>query len=304
MENFDIRRVDFHSLDVLVKIHATRSLSEAARELGLTQSTLSYTLSRLRKVFGDALFVRQGRGVAPTERCEALIPEIRLLLDRIADLAREQEFDPSTARNRFVISCNYYERAVILPHLVRRLRAMAPWVRLQIITADTGGHRQVLDRECDLLLSPMVGESAGLMTRKLFTERYVCLLHADDPRAGSFDLQAYRTADHVAVNYKSGWRPFYLPTLGELGITIEPVVELPSFGSVRRLMEVDRFVMTVPSGLRDEFAPACIAVPAPFDVTFDIRMFWLARMHDAPKMRWLRGQVAAAAQEASARLLV
>jgi DNA-binding transcriptional LysR family regulator len=302
MENFDIRKIDFHSLEVLVRIHSARSLTRAAHELGLTQSTLSYTLARMRQVFGDPLFVRQGKGVAPTERCDTVIPEIRAVLEKIADLARPSDFDPATARDRFVLSCNYYERAVIIPHLVRRLRETAPGVRLQVITSDTSGHRQLLDRECDLLLSPMVSESAGLMTRKLYTERYVCLLRSDDPRRHGLDLEAYRTADHVAVNYETGWRPFYLPKLKKLGVTIEPVIELPSFGSVRRLMEVDRFLMTMPSGLWHEFEPVCVAVPAPFDVQFDIRMFWLTRSHDAPKIRWLRGHAAAAAQDAAARL--
>jgi DNA-binding transcriptional LysR family regulator len=302
MEDFDIRKTDFHSLEVLVRIHAARSLTEAARELGLTQSTLSYTLSRMRRVFGDPLFVRQGRGVAPTERCDAVMPEIRILLERLTDLARPPEFNPATARERFVLSCNYYERAVIVPHLVRRLRAEAPGVRLQVITADTSGHRQLLERESDLLLSPMVGKAAGLMTRKLYSERYVCLLRADDVRRDALDIDAYRAADHLVINYETGWRPFYLPTLKALGIAIDPVIELPSFDSVRHLMKVDRFLITMPSGLWHEFEPDCVAVPAPFDVEFDIRMFWLARAHDAPKYRWLRGRVAAAAQDAAAQL--
>ncbi|WP_223296538.1 LysR family transcriptional regulator [Shewanella pealeana] len=41
----------------------------ASDELGMSQSTISYHLRRVRSIFSDEMFVRTGKGLKPTERC-------------------------------------------------------------------------------------------------------------------------------------------------------------------------------------------------------------------------------------------
>lgn len=56
------------ALDVLL---AERNVTRAARRLGLTQSSMSHTLARLRNALSDPLMVRAGRAMVPTPRAEA-----------------------------------------------------------------------------------------------------------------------------------------------------------------------------------------------------------------------------------------
>ena len=67
----------------------TRSLTLAAQELFITHSAVSQQIKTLEEYFGQPLFLRQSRGVEPTEAALAFYSEVKASLDRIA-LAAEQ----------------------------------------------------------------------------------------------------------------------------------------------------------------------------------------------------------------------
>ena len=301
MEKID-RSLDFHALRVLVLVKKEGSLSAAADVLGINQSTVSYTIGRLREAFGDELFVRAGRGVVATERCEEIVAGAEQILRDVERLRQPPEFDPATTRERVVISCNFYERTVLLPELLRSLRHLAPGLRVSIVNAHTQGHRQVLDNQCDLLVSPVLADPAGLYTRVLFEEHYVCFVDRGSRHAREgISLQDYASADHVMVNYDGGWHPFYLDRLKSLNIDIVPRLELPSFGMVHQLIEGTDLILTAPAALATAMSSTCVPVAAPFDSRFSVHLFWSARHHATPMNRWLREQVVLAARSLSSR---
>lgn len=296
MEEFD-DRIDSHALRVLVTVLQAGSFTAAAQRLGINQSTVSYTIGRLRRIFGDELFVRAGRGVQPTQRCEDIAGEAERLLRDLARLAAPPDFDPAATHGRVVISCNFYERTVILPQLLRVLRAEAPGLRISVIQSQAHGHRQVLAGECDLLLSPLLADPAGLYTRVLFADRYACFVDRGSRMAAEgLTLEAYRDAEHVTVSYEGGWKPFYRDTLKSLNIDIVSKLELPSFGMVHRMIEGTNLVLTAPSALEAAMGDSCMRIDAPFDCRFDLHMFWSARAHRSPLNRWLRERIVQASR--------
>jgi DNA-binding transcriptional LysR family regulator len=107
--------VDFAALRVLRLVHDYGSFSRTAEVLGLNQSSVSYTIDRLRRAFGDPLFVRQGAGVVPTDRCEEIVREAARMLDEFLALSTPRAFDPARAAATVTLSCNYYERATLVP---------------------------------------------------------------------------------------------------------------------------------------------------------------------------------------------
>jgi LysR family transcriptional activator of mexEF-oprN operon len=68
--------VDLNLLKVFEALYEESSASRAALRLGVSQSAVSASLRRLRDVYGDALFMRTGRGLAPTLRANQLRPVI------------------------------------------------------------------------------------------------------------------------------------------------------------------------------------------------------------------------------------
>lgn len=293
MKSIDILGLSIPALRALVAIHHTGSLSRAADQLGITQSTLSHTLKRLRQAFGDELFLRHGRGVVPTIRCDQLVAGIDALLDQLASLAEPPSFDAATTAHRFTISCNFYERVVLMPHLVRRFRQMAPSAELNIIQSNLRGHEQLNDGLCDVLISPLLAETSGLYRRGLLQDRYACFVDRSHPLAQApLTLESYAAANHIAVNYDGGWRPFYRSALDALGVSITPRVELPSFGAIGNIIEGSDLLLTAPSALASVLLPRAIMLEPPFSAEFEVFMFWNARQHESPANAWLRRLVA------------
>jgi DNA-binding transcriptional LysR family regulator len=80
--------VDLNLLHVFDALMTERSVTRAGKQVGLSQSATSNALSRLRALFGDALFVKTPAGMTPTPRAQALAGPIRVALDSIATAVR------------------------------------------------------------------------------------------------------------------------------------------------------------------------------------------------------------------------
>src|SRR4249919_297566 len=75
--------LDLNLLRVFDAVLTTRSITEASLRLGLTQSSTSHSLNRLRVFFGDPLFVRTKRSMEPTPRAVELARPITEALQLI-----------------------------------------------------------------------------------------------------------------------------------------------------------------------------------------------------------------------------
>ena len=78
----NIANIDLNLLKVFEALHEESSASRAALRLGVTQSAVSAALRRLREVYGDQLFVRTGRGLAPTLKANQLKPVVSEALNK------------------------------------------------------------------------------------------------------------------------------------------------------------------------------------------------------------------------------
>jgi LysR family transcriptional regulator, glycine cleavage system transcriptional activator len=59
------------------------NLSNAARELGVTQSALSHAITALENVLGAKLFIRSPREASLTQTAQAMIPAVKAALDAV-----------------------------------------------------------------------------------------------------------------------------------------------------------------------------------------------------------------------------
>jgi len=63
-----LENIDTKLLRVFDEIRRTGSVSAAAERMGMSQSTMSFFLAKLRELFDDPLFVRTTSGMEPTAR--------------------------------------------------------------------------------------------------------------------------------------------------------------------------------------------------------------------------------------------
>ncbi|WP_315810351.1 LysR family transcriptional regulator [Pseudomonas sp. C9-3] len=72
-----LRSLDLNALVVFMVVYRERGVSRAAELLHITQPAVSNTLRKLRRHFGDALFMPKGKHVCPT----ALAVQIASMLE-------------------------------------------------------------------------------------------------------------------------------------------------------------------------------------------------------------------------------
>jgi DNA-binding transcriptional LysR family regulator len=127
--------LELRHLRVFVTVVEAGAHTRAARSLGVSQSTVSETLSTLERILGTALFRKGARGPILTPSGEALLPHARRLLalsnDLVAELARVSTDVSATLVVAAVESvCTY-----VLPSRLAALRERWPKVRLEVATA-------------------------------------------------------------------------------------------------------------------------------------------------------------------------
>ena len=288
--------LDFAALRTLRLVFAHGSFSRAAETLGVTQSTISYTMSRLREVFSDPLFVRQGAGMVPTDRCNEIVAQAGELIDRFETLTAQRQFDPAEASVEIGLSCNFYERVTILPHVTRILRREAPGIKLKVISSSAQGKQQLLRSESDLLIGPIRIEDSGYYRRSLLREEYTCVMDPSNPLARTpLTIERFVKAPQVVVNYGGSFRSRFLVVMEAAGHVPNTVMEVPSPANLPDILVQTDMIATVPSRIAQMFGDAVISVPCPFPAELSIDLYWTARTHVSAPHMWLRSKIAEAA---------
>ena len=125
-------RFDLNLLVVFEAVYSESNLTRAGEQLNMAQPTISNAVARLRAVYGDPLFVRSGRGVAPTPLARQLIGPVRQALRQVqGTLAGTVAFEAESSERTFNLSIGEIQATSMLPPLIDVLSREAPDVRLR-----------------------------------------------------------------------------------------------------------------------------------------------------------------------------
>jgi DNA-binding transcriptional LysR family regulator len=142
------------------------SLSGAARNLGLTQPTVSRHIDTLEAMVGGQLFLRSQRGLVATERALDLVPLAETLASTAAAFMRAASGSASDLRGAVRISAGEVVGVEWLPPILTRIRRRNPGLILELKLSDAVD--DLLSREADIALR-MVEPSQGALIAKRMT---------------------------------------------------------------------------------------------------------------------------------------
>ncbi|MFL1464542.1 LysR family transcriptional regulator [Marinobacter sp. HN1S83] len=291
MNGIDTLNLDTRSLSTFLTVLDEGSVSRAAIRLGVSQSAVSHTLDRLRQSLGDPLFVKSGRGIAPTQYALRAGPHIRQILDDLQSLSSGPPFTPATAEFTFTIAANDYQRDLLLPGLVSTLRREAPGIRLQVIPSGIPTADMLRKDVCDLIISPHAPEATDIMQRGLMADRMV-VFYDPDYREPPQDTTEYLKADHVSLLFATGEKPALETSLNTRGLTRRNVVTVSNFSGLPEFLRGTDMLATAPERMSNHLLRGFASVPLPFDFKpFTLLMLWHRRNQNDPAHRWLRNQV-------------
>jgi DNA-binding transcriptional LysR family regulator len=303
MHAVHLSAVDLNLAPVLHALLAERSVSRAAKRLGLSQSATSHALARLRDVLGDPLLVRSKDGLVPTPRALALEePVERAVRSLEGTFLARPSFDPGTARRRFVIATSDYVEIILLPGLISRLAEDAPGVDLLVRSVEGGADDELRRGEIDLVLTVHQdgAEGGALRGVRLFDDDFVCMMRAGHPLAeGALDVARFASARHALI--APGGRPGgpVDRALAELGLARRVALSVPHFLLAQHVIARTDLVLTIARRIAETFAgllPLAV-VESPLALPgFTIGMRWGERNDADPGHAWLRQRLVEAAR--------
>ncbi|MBS9475956.1 LysR family transcriptional regulator [Ancylobacter radicis] len=142
-----------------------RSLSGAARRLGLTQPTIARHLDALEQALGAQLFLRSPRGLAPTDLAIDLGPYARALAANAAALRRAASGATGEVRGTVRVSASEVVGAIHLPPVLADLRASHPRLVIELVL--TNAVENVLERAADIAVRMAPPAQQALLARHL-----------------------------------------------------------------------------------------------------------------------------------------
>lgn len=198
----DLRKLDLNLLQVFEAIYASGSISRAAQSMGLTQPTISNSLSRLRAALDDPLFIRSGRGVAPTARAEDLIVPIRRALGEIsAAIQPDSDFDPATAQRQFNLHMFDTLEPIVVPHLVREAMS-GPGVSFRLLLAPGSAVEDAVESgQADIGVSISPQNRPNIEWEAVCPLDLVVIARKGHPQiSGTITEELYRSIGHVSLD--------------------------------------------------------------------------------------------------------
>jgi DNA-binding transcriptional LysR family regulator len=252
--------LDGRLLKLLVVLIEEGSITRAAERLDTTQSAVSHLLAKLRRIVGDPLFVKAGRGVVATAHAVELAGRARTLLDGMHAFAGSGAFDPAAFEGEFVIAANELQRDLLLPPLLARLRSAAP-------------------------------QTGDILQRRLFEDHHVCF-YDSSVRTAPATLDEYLEAEHLTVVYETRGPLDIDRHLAKHGIKRRFVALVSNFSGIPPFLRNSPYLVTLPSLLGAELLRGFAGVPPPLPCPpLPMYLVWHRRDHLNPAHRWLRGQV-------------
>lgn len=289
----NLRSVDLNLLVALDALLTERSVTRAARRLNLTQPAASQALRRARETFGDPLLVRRGAGMARTSRGEALHPELRAALGRVAALFGPPRFNPAQARRMFTVAASDLAQMLVLPELVAAATRLAPECRLRIVAPQT---RYARDEEPDLMAMGAPPPEGAYLARDLFDDRFVMMARLGHPAlAADLTAEAFAQFPQALVSPRSeGFDGPVDAALARIGLRRRVALVVNNFTTLAQFLARSDLVAAAPSRFVAQQAAlsGCGARPLPFPCDgFTMRLVWPRARDDDPALRWLRGLV-------------
>jgi LysR family transcriptional regulator, low CO2-responsive transcriptional regulator len=161
--------LELRQLRVFAAVVDAGTHTRAARILGISQSTVSETLSTLERALGVGLFRKTAKGMALTASGEVLLAYARRMFELTSELAGELADASSGVKATLVVSAVESVGAYVLPSRLVALRARWPGVRLEVLTGSCEEIRhRVAKGESDvgLVLEPESGPEGGEVLAK------------------------------------------------------------------------------------------------------------------------------------------
>ncbi|CAK2054339.1 LysR family transcriptional regulator, mexEF-oprN operon transcriptional activator [Vibrio crassostreae] len=295
MADFNWKGIDLNLLIALQALYKTNSVSKAAERCYVSQSAMSHSLQRLRKLFDDPLFERVGSKMEATDRAIELSSTVDALLNTIqSEVLLSKSFDAETYKGTWKIGLTDYAEQMFAPILFDLIKQSSPYSQVALFNVNRSNYQQVFeDAKLDMTIGSFGEVPKQDRTKHLYTEQHVCLLDQsvlsiEEP----ISLEQFVAVEHALVSPAGALKTGVDTRLGELGLSRKVAISSSNFLTVKRLIRGRELLCIVPKlvARKDiDSEETLLAVKPPIDVPdFDIQLVYRKAKHLDDKNKRLR----------------
>jgi|GEM_PF-988486 len=284
--------IDLNLLLALKALLHYRHVTDAAESMGITQSGMSRSLSKLRQILNDELLTRSGKNMRLSVRAENLIAPLDELLENISTFINPPRFDPKSHDFSIKIAAPDVFSMGILPLLYNELSAQTNSIKIEVVNWGKETQSHLATGELDFAFGGVNDTRADIYKSQLSTSEYVCITRKNHPKINKrISLKKFCTLPHVMMTLEGRGTSVVDDTLSVLGMSRNVTVKVSHFlGAVAVAASSDN-LMVISRSLADtvalQFPLDIYELPIDFDMP-DFNIYWHLRTHKNPPHQWLR----------------
>lgn len=296
MDKNPIHTLDGKLLCLFLEVYECNSVSRAADRLGLTQSTVSHGVERLRRCLRDPLFVRDGRNIAPTAHAAHIAPMVRKALSAMEALSEPKEYKPAADTQMLTIAVRCDELQSELSAIYRELSQAAPKmpIRFLHLGAAVNARHMLESGEADLVIMVRSGLTLNeLEHQPILTDTMVTFYDAT-VRPKINGIKEFANARHATLDFGGTRKSLLQTSIESLGLEREIDLMASDIHTLAQLMQGTPLVATMQKRFQHSafalfsYCDPPISLP---QVHYD--MYWHRRQTQCIRHQWIRDHVQA-----------
>lgn len=201
-------RISTRHLQMILAIATTGSVSEAASQIGLTQSALSHRIREAERLLNTELFYRKHKKLIPTSAGKRLLQSAKVVLGELE--RAENDINKLSVGIEHVVRIGNeaYGSYHWLPRFLKGFMAEQPSISVEIIPdVSMDPYTALRNGSIDLSIISGTPIKSGFRTQKLFRDEMVVVMPDSHPLADREWLSPEEIADSTYITYHTNPGP-------------------------------------------------------------------------------------------------
>ncbi len=289
------RNVNLNLLKVFDAVMRERNITRAAARLCVSQPAISNAISNLRALYGDELFIRTPKGVAPTAKALEIADPIRESLKLVdGTLGNNPEFRPESLHRRFTVALTDYGELHFLPYLISELNTSAPGVEVVCLPEFGATLRpEMRSGTVDLVWDWVRVDDPQYHVELIFEDRSHCVARKDHPKVkAGLSLDDFLELEHVALRPTRTHIPMVERELEKQGLERKVVAEVSHLLAMPGIVANTDLIACLPGRLAKFYAGQMDLATCPnplFSHPVPVYQMWHKHLDDDAGHAWFRG---------------
>ncbi|MBN2550681.1 MAG: LysR family transcriptional regulator [Anaerolineales bacterium] len=231
--------IDIDKISTFVRAAETLSFSEAAKQLHISQPTVSNHIKTLEQKMGVTLFTRTNTGLELTEAGKVLLPWARRLLHDTNSMQAMMSSIQNDVVGELRIACSTTAGKYVLPQLAARFCQHFPGVKVRILACmPEDVTLRLLEGEAHIGVLSREVPDAGLESQEFFRDTITLIVPANHRWAFRGAIEASELLEEPLIMREetSGTRRVVLSELAKFDISLNDLNIFMELGNAEAIV--------------------------------------------------------------------